>query len=487
MEMLSLSAVELSAAIKKGETTAVAAMEAVLAQVDRMEETCHCYVTLDREGALQRAAKVQRRIETGELASSLAGVPIAVKDNLCTAGLRTTCASKMLENFVPTYTAQAVQRLEDAGAVLIGKTNMDEFAMGSTTETSCHGVTRNPHNPQHVPGGSSGGSAAAVAAGECFLALGSDTGGSIRQPAGHCGVVGMKPTYGTVSRYGLIAYASSLDQVGPLTGNVADCAAALKILAAHDPRDSTSVKRQDTDFSGALTDDVAGMRIGLPQDYFGDGLDEQVRSAVLQAAQVLKDRGAVLEEFDLGMTAYAIPAYYTIASAEASSNLERFDGIKYGFRAGEYEGLHDMYKKTRSQGFGPEAKRRIMLGAFVLSAGYYDAYYLKALKVKALLRKSFDEAFARYDLILGPVAPAAAPRLGESLTDPLRMYLGDIYTISANLAGLPGISVPCGRDDRGLPIGLQLLGDCFQEKKLLRAAYTYEQAVAGCGNMRNSK
>ena len=479
MDLLSLSAVELSAAIKKGESTAVAAMEAVLAQIDRLEETCHCYVTLDREGALQRAAKVQRRIEAGELTSALAGVPMAVKDNLCTAGLRTTCASKMLENFVPTYTAQAVQRLEDAGAVLIGKTNMDEFAMGSTTETSCHGVTRNPHNPQHVPGGSSGGSAAAVAAGECFLALGSDTGGSIRQPAGHCGVVGMKPTYGTVSRYGLIAYASSLDQVGPLTGNVTDCAAALEILAAHDPRDSTSVKRQDTDFSGALTDDVAGMRIGLPRDYFGDGLDEQVRSAVLQAAQVLKDRGAVLEEFDLGMTDYAIPAYYTIASAEASSNLERFDGIKYGFRAGEYDGLHDMYKKTRSQGFGPEAKRRIMLGAFVLSAGYYDAYYLKALKVKAMLRKAFDEAFARYDLILGPVAPATAPRLGESLTDPLRMYLGDIYTISANLAGLPGISVPCGRDDRGLPIGLQLLGDCFQEKKLLRAAYTYEQAAVG--------
>ena len=479
MDLLSLSAVELSAAIKKGESTAVAVMEAVLAQIDRMEETCHCYVTLDWEGALQRAAKVQRRIEAGELTSALAGVPIAVKDNLCTAGLRTTCASKMLENFVPTYTAQAVQRLEDAGAVLIGKTNMDEFAMGSTTETSCHGVTRNPHNPQHVPGGSSGGSAAAVAAGECFLALGSDTGGSIRQPAGHCGVVGMKPTYGTVSRYGLIAYASSLDQVGPLTGNVTDCAAALEILAAHDPRDSTSVKRQDTDFLGALTDDVAGMRIGLPRDYFVDGLDEQVRSAVLQAAQVLKDRGAVLEEFDLGMTDYAIPAYYTIASAEASSNLDRFDGIKYGFRAGEYEGLHDMYKKTRSQGFGPEAKRRIMLGTFVLSAGYYDAYYLKALKVKAMLRKAFDEAFVRYDLILGPVAPATAPRLGESLTDPLRMYLGDIYTISANLAGLPGISVPCGRDDRGLPIGLQLLGDCFQEKKLLRAAYTYEQAAVG--------
>lgn len=479
MELLSLSAVELSAAIRKGETTAVAAIKAVLARIDRMEDTCHCYVTLDREGALERAEKVQRRIEAGELGSALAGVPMAVKDNLCTAGLRTTCASKMLENYIPTYTAEAVRRLEEAGAVLIGKTNMDEFAMGSTTETSYYGVTRNPRGTQHVPGGSSGGSAAAVAAGECFFALGSDTGGSIRQPACHCGVVGLKPTYGTVSRYGLIAYASSLDQIGPLTRNVADCAAVMEILAAHDPKDSTSIERQDTNFVGALREDVAGMRIGLPRDYFGDGLDPQVREAVLQAAQVLKDRGALLEEFDLGMTDYAIPAYYTIASAEASSNLERFDGIKYGFRAGEYEGLHDMYKKTRSQGFGAEVKRRIMLGTFVLSAGYYDAYYLKALKVKAMIRKAFDEAFSRYDLILGPVAPTTAPRLGESLTDPMRMYLGDIYTISANLAGLPGISVPCGRDAQGLPIGMQLLGDCFQEKKLLRAAYTYERAAAG--------
>lgn len=478
MELLSLSAVELSAAIRKGETTSVAAVEAVLAQIDRMEDICHCYVTLDREGALRRAAEVQRRLEAGELSGALAGVPMAVKDNLCTAGMRTTCASRMLENFVPTYTAEAVRRLEDAGAVLIGKTNMDEFAMGSTTETSYYGVTRNPHDPRHVPGGSSGGSAAAVAADECFFALGSDTGGSIRQPAGHCGVVGMKPTYGTVSRYGLIAYASSMDQVGPLTRNVADCAAVMETLAACDPRDSTSIERRDTDFTGALREDVAGMRIGVPRDYFGDGLDPQVREAVLQAAQVLKDRGAVLEEFDLGMTEYAIPAYYTIASAEASSNLERFDGVKYGFRAGEYEGLHDMYKKTRSQGFGTETKRRVMLGTFVLSAGYYEAYYLRALKVKAMIRRAFDEAFSRYDLILGPVAPTTAPRLGESLPDPMRMYLGDIYTISANLAGLPGISVPCSRDAQGLPIGLQLLGDCFQEKKLLRAAYTYERAAA---------
>ncbi|MDE7224447.1 MAG: Asp-tRNA(Asn)/Glu-tRNA(Gln) amidotransferase subunit GatA [Acetatifactor sp.] len=481
MDLISLSAVELSAAIKAGKVTAVEAMEAVLARIERTEENYHCYVTVDREGALKRAAETQRQIESGVLAGPLAGVPMAVKDNLCTEGMRTTCASRMLENFVPTYTAEAVRRLEAAGAVLVGKTNMDEFAMGSTTETSCYGPTRNPCNPEHVPGGSSGGSAAAVAAGECFFALGSDTGGSVRQPAGHCGVVGMKPTYGMVSRYGLIAYASSLDQVGPLTGNVTDCAAVLEAIAHHDLKDSTSVERQDSDFLAALTADVTGMRIGMPREYFGEGLAPEIRTAVLRAAEALKAGGAILEEFNLGLVPYAVPTYYTISMAEASSNLERYDGIKYGYRAQGDMNLQDMYKKTRSQGFGPEVKRRIMLGTFVLSAGYYDAYYLKALKVKALIRKAFDEAFARYDLILGPVAPTTAPRLGESLSDPVRMYLGDIYTISANLAGLPGISVPCGRDAQGLPIGLQLLGDCFQEQKLLRAAYAYEQMAAGQG------
>ncbi len=477
MDLLSLSAVELSAAIREGKTTATAAMEAVLEQIDRTEETYHCYVTIDREGARQRAARVQQRIEAGELTGPLAGVPVAIKDNLCTEGMLTTCSSKILENFIPTYTAEAVRNLEAAGAVIIGKTNMDEFAMGSTTETSYYGVTRNPRNPEHVPGGSSGGSAAAVASGECFFALGSDTGGSIRQPAGYCGVVGMKPTYGTVSRYGLIAYGSSLDQIGPLTRNVSDCAAVLEAIASHDPKDSTSVQRQDTDFTGALVADVSGMRIGIPRDYFGDGLDAEVKTAVLQAAEVLRAKRAALEEFDLSLVQYAIPTYYTIAAAEASSNLERFDGIKYGYRAEGDMGLHSMYKKTRSQGFGSEVKRRIMLGSFVLSSGYYDAYYLKALKVKAMIKKAFDEAFARYDLILGPVAPTTAPKLGESLADPIKMYLGDIYTISVNLAGLPGICVPCGKDAQGLPIGLQLIGDCFQEKKLIRTAYTYEQAV----------
>lgn len=474
MEILEYSAVALSAAIREGKVTATEAVEAVLARIDEKEKDINAYVTIDREQALKTASSVQEKIEKGVLSGPLAGVPVAVKDNMCTEGMLTTCSSKILENFIPTFTAEAVKNLEKAGAVIIGKTNMDEFAMGSTTETSAYGVTRNPWNTAHVPGGSSGGSAAAVAAGECFFALGSDTGGSIRQPASFCGVVGLKPTYGTVSRYGLIAYGSSLDQIGPLTKNVADCAAVLELIASHDTKDSTSVRRKDTDFTSALVNDVKGMKIGIPKDYFGAGLDAEVKEAVLAAAKVLAEKGAVVEEFDLSLVEYAIPTYYTIAAAEASSNLERFDGVKYGYRTPAYEGLHNMYKKTRSEGFGAEVKRRIMLGSFVLSSGYYDAYYLKALKVKAMIKKAFDDAFARYDLILGPVAPTTAPRLGESLQDPLKMYLGDIYTISVNLAGLPGISVPCGMDAKGLPIGLQLIADRFQEKKLIQAAYTYE-------------
>ena len=477
MNITDMTAVQLSAAIKEGKTTAVEAVEAVLARIEEEDKKYNCYVTVDREGAVAQAKKVQAQIEAGTLQGPLAGVPVALKDNLCTEGLLTTCSSKILYNFVPTYTAEAVKNLTRAGAVILGKTNMDEFAMGSTTETSAYGPTRNPRNPEHVPGGSSGGSAAAVAAGECIYAIGSDTGGSIRQPASYCGVVGMKPTYGTVSRYGLIAYGSSLDQIGPLTKDVTDCAAVLEVLSSHDERDSTSIARDDTDFTSALTEDVEGLRIGIPNDYLGEGLDAEVKEAVLRAAEVLEKKGALVERFDLSLVDYAIPAYYTIAAAEASSNLERFDGIKYGYRAKEYAGLHNMYKKSRSEGFGEEVKRRIMLGSFVLSSGYYDAYYLKALKVKALIKKAFDEAFAKYDIILGPVAPTTAPKLGESLTDPIQMYLGDIYTIAVNPAGLPGISIPCGQDGKGLPIGLQMIGDCFQEKKLIRAAYTYEQEV----------
>lgn len=475
-DILDMTAVELAAAIKAGKTTAVEATEAVLSLMEERDEQLNCYVTVDKDKALAQARAVQQKIEAGELTGPLAGVPVAIKDNMCTEGMLTTCSSRILGNFVPTFSAEAVLNLEKAGAIILGKTNMDEFAMGSTTETSAYGVTRNPWNTEHVPGGSSGGSAAAVAAGECFYALGSDTGGSIRQPASFCGVVGMKPTYGTVSRYGLIAYGSSLDQIGPLAKDVTDCATILEVLASHDEKDSTSVVRENIDFTSALVDDVKGMRIGIPNDYFGEGLNEEVKTAVLQAAKVLEEKGAIVERFDLSLVDYAIPAYYTIAAAEASSNLERFDGIKYGYRTPEYEGLHNMYKKSRSEGFGAEVKRRIMLGSFVLSSGYYDAYYLKALKVKALIKKAFDEAFAKYDVILGPVAPTTAPKLGESLADPIQMYLGDIYTIAVNLAGLPGISLPCGQDGKGLPIGLQLIGDCFQEKKLIQTAYTYEKA-----------
>ena len=481
MDLKQMTAVELSAAIKDKKVTVREAVEVSLDAIAKKEESLNCYVTVDREGALQRADEVQKKIDDGTLTGPLAGVPVAVKDNMCTKGMLTTCSSKILGNFVPTFTADAVLRLEEAGAVILGKTNMDEFAMGSTTETSAYGVTRNPWNEEHVPGGSSGGSAAAVAAGECFFALGSDTGGSIRQPASFCGVVGMKPTYGTVSRYGLIAYGSSLDQIGPLCKDVTDCATILEVIAGHDPKDSTSIKREDADFTSALQEDVTGMKIGIPRDYFGEGLDPEVKASVLAAAELLKAKGAMVEEFDLSLVDYAIPAYYTIAAAEASSNLERFDGIKYGYRAEDCEGLHQMYRKTRSRGFGTEVKRRIMLGSFVLSSGYYDAYYLKALRVKALIKKAFDDAFSKYDVILGPAAPTTAPELGKSLQDPIRMYLGDIYTISVNLAGLPGITVPCGMDSKGLPIGVQLIGDCFREKKLLRMAYTYEKARGSFG------
>ena len=475
MEILSCTAVEIGRKIREKELTAVEATQAVLDQIDRVEDTVHAYVTVDKEGALKKAAEIQKKIENGELTGPLAGVPVAIKDNMCTEGMLTTCSSKILYNFVPTFTAEAVKRLEDAGAVIIGKTNMDEFAMGSTTETSAYGVTRNPWNPEHVPGGSSGGSCAAVAAGETFYALGSDTGGSIRQPSSFCGVTGIKPTYGTVSRWGLIAYGSSLDQIGPVAKDVTDCATILEVISAHDPKDSTSVERE-TDFTSALVDDVKGMRIGIPRDYLGEGLDPEVKEAILNAAKVLEEKGAIVEQFDLSLVEYAIPAYYVIASAEASSNLSRFDGVKYGYRAEEYEGLHNMYKKSRSEGFGPEVKRRIMLGSFVLSSGYYDAYYLKALRTKALIKKAFDDAFAKYDVILGPAAPYTAPKLGESLSDPLQMYLGDIYTISVNLAGLPGMTVPCGMDSKGLPIGLQLIGDCFKEKNIIRAGFAFEQS-----------
>lgn len=477
MDLMSLTAVELGRKIKAKEVTVREAVLAAYDKIDEKEAELNCYVTTTKEAALAKADEVQTKIDAGELTGPLAGVSVAIKDNMCTKGVLTTCSSRILENFVPTFTAEAVINLEKAGAVILGKTNMDEFAMGSTTETSHYGATKNPWNTKHVPGGSSGGSAAAVAADECSFALGSDTGGSIRQPSSYCGVTGMKPTYGTVSRYGLIAYGSSLDQIGPIAKDVTDCAAILETIASYDPKDSTSIRRDDYDFTSALVDDVKGMKIGIPKDYLIEGLNPEVKAAIMNAAHKLEEKGAVVEEFDLSLVEYAIPAYYVIACAEASSNLARFDGVKYGYRTPEYNELHEMYKKTRSEGFGPEVKRRIMLGSFVLSSGYYDAYYLKALRTKALIKQAFDKAFSKYDVILGPVAPTTAPEIGSSLADPIKMYLGDIYTISVNLAGLPGISVPGGFDSKGLPIGVQMIGNCFEEKKIIRTAYAFEQSL----------
>ena len=477
MDITALSALELGRKIKNKEITAVEAAKAQIEKIKANDDSYHCYITVMEQEAIKRAEEIQQRIDAGEFKDSpLAGVPMAVKDNICTKGTRTTCGSKILNNFIPPYNATVIEKLEKAGAVIIGKTNMDEFAMGSTTETSDSGVTNNPRNREHVPGGSSGGSAAAVAADEAFYALGSDTGGSIRQPSAFCGVTGIKPTYGTVSRYGLVAYASSLDQIGPIARNVSDCAAVLDVISGHDAKDSTSVATEAYEYTSALVDDVKGMKIGIPKGYLGAGLDEEIKKSILAAAEVFEKKGAIVKEFELDAVDFAIPAYYVIASAEASSNLSRYDGMKYGYRTENFEGLQDVYKKTRSEGFGNEVKRRMMIGAFVLSSGYYDAYYNKALKVKAIIKEGFDKAFDEFDVILGPTAPSTAPKLGESLADPLKMYLGDIYTVSVNLAGLPAISLPCGTDSKGLPIGMQLIGKHFGEKEIIRAAYSFEQS-----------
>ena len=477
-ELLKKTSSEQRKALLNKEISAQELVNAHYERIEKVDSTLGAYNSLCKEQALETAKNVDEKIAKGEPLPPLAGIPLALKDNINLKDTKTTASSKILENFVSPYDATVSTKLKENLIPILGKVNLDEFAMGSSTENSAFKITRNPWDTNKVPGGSSGGSAAAVAANECFMALGSDTGGSIRQPASYCGVTGIKPTYGTVSRYGLIAYGSSLDQIGPLAKDVTDCATLLEAIASHDEKDSTSVRLESYDFTSALKDDVKGMKIGIPKDYFGEGLDEEVKEAVLAAAKTLEEKGAIVEEFDLGLVEYAIPAYYVIAAAEASSNLSRFDGVKYGYRAKDYEGLHNMYKKTRSEGFGAEVKRRIMLGSFVLSSGYYDAYYLKALRTKALIKKEFDKAFEKYDVILGPVAPTTAPKLGDSLSDPIKMYLGDIYTISVNLAGLPGISLPCGKDKNGMPIGLQLIGDCFNEKKIIQAAYTFEQTRA---------
>ena len=476
MELFDLTALELGAKIKKREIGVVEATRACLDRIGEQEKTVHAFITVTPELALARAEAVQRGIDDGTYTGPLAGVPMAIKDLISTKGVATTCASKMLEHYVPVFDATVTKKLEAAGAVCLGKTNMDEFAMGSTTESSYFGVTRNPWNPDRVPGGSSGGSAAAVAAREVFYALGSDTGGSIRQPASFCGVTGIKPTYGTVSRYGLLAYASSLDQIGPLTIDALDAAAVTRTIMGRDEMDATSV---DVPLPGMPAgDDLTGLRVGVPEDYFGEGLAVDVRARVMEAAKQLETLGATLVPVRMPILDYAIPAYYILACAEASSNLSRYDGVKYGYRPEHFEDLHDLYLTARSEGFGAEVKRRIMLGAFALSSGYYDAYYNKALRVKALMKQGFDRCFEQADLLITPAAPTTAYALGAHTDDPIQMYLGDIYTVSVNMAGLPGMVVPCGFDGEGLPVGAQLIGPAFGEGNLFRAAHAYQLHTA---------
>ncbi len=478
MELMEMTALELSQRIRSGEISVREALDALYARVDACDPEYHCYVTTCREEAYREAEAVQQRVDAGELRDApLAGVPVSVKDNICTKGILTSCSSKILSNFKPAYDATVVERMRKAGMVVAGKLNMDEFAMGSTTETSFYGPTRNPWNTSRVPGGSSGGSAAAVASHEAVIALGSDTGGSIRQPCSFCGVPGLKPTYGAVSRFGLVAYASSLDQIGPIGRDVADCAALFEAISGKDPKDGTSMQFPAFDRHAVMEEGLRGRRIGIPSDYFGAGIEPDVKARVLEAAKLLESLGAQVEPFDMPIVKYAVPTYYIIASAEACSNLSRYDGIKYGYSSPNAENLMETYVKSRSEGFGMEVKRRIMLGNFVLSSGYYDAYYNKALQAKRLIQQAFFDAFEQYDMLLGPVAPTTAPKIGESLADPLKMYLGDIYTVMMNLAGLPAVSVPCGFDGAGLPVGLQLIGRPFEEACILQAARQYEQAT----------
>ncbi len=482
MDLLKLSALEIGGLIRQGELGVVEATRFALDRIDKTNPAINSFVTITGEQAIARAEAVQKDISAGQLTSPLAGVPMAVKDNISTQGIRTTCGSKMLDDYIPAYDATVAERIFQNGAVVLGKTNMDEFAMGSTTETSYSGPTKNPWATDRVPGGSSGGSAAAVAAGQAWYALGSDTGGSIRQPCAYCGLTGLKPTYGAVSRYGLIAYASSLDQIGPIARTAADCAAALQTFAGPDSRDSSCMPEgQNLDIRRVLETvdnpaSVKGLVIGLPEDYFTHGLQPEIDQAIRRAARVLEDQGAIIRPISLSLVDEAIPAYYLIATAEASSNLSRYDGIKYGWRTNEeeVEDLVDFYRKGRTEGFGREVRRRILLGTFALSSGYYDAYYLKALKARQMVKDSFAKALGDCDMLLAPVAPTTAPKIGESLSDPLKMYLSDIYTVSANLAGLPALSLPCGLDDQGLPIGMQLIGPAFGDAKLLAVGAAYQ-------------
>lgn len=476
MELHTMTLHVLSGLLKRREISSVELTKAVLDRIEKTEDRVGGYITVDQEGALEGAQAADKLLSSGA-GTSLTGIPAAVKDNICTKGLKTTCASKMLETFVPPYDAFVSKRLKEAGTVILGKANMDEFAMGSSTETSYFHKTKNPYAFDCVPGGSSGGSAAVVAADEAVFSLGSDTGGSIRQPASFCSVVGLKPTYGLVSRYGLVAFASSLDQIGPLTKDVTDCALVLNAIAGHDEMDSTSLNMDLPDYTKALAGDVKGMKIGIPKEYLGEGTHPDVKAAIMAAARQYEAMGAVAEEFSLPMTDCALPAYYIISSAEASSNLARFDGIKYGYRTAEFENLNELYCKTRAEGFGSEVKRRIMLGTYALSSGYYDAYYKKAQQARTLIRQEFDKAFAKYDVLLSPAAPDPAFKIGERISDPIKMYLGDICTVSVNIAGLPAMVIPGGFDASGRPIGIQLIGKHFSESTLLNAGYAFEQVT----------
>lgn len=468
---------ELSESLRKKEVSSVELTKAYLKRIEELEPKIRSFVTITSEEALKAAAEADKRIAEGKEVTPLTGIPISVKDIFCTKDIRTTCSSKILENFIPPYDATVVRKLKEAGTVILGKNNMDEFAMGSSTENSAFAKTLNPWDLTRVPGGSSGGSAASVAASECAASVGTDTGGSIRQPASCCGIVGLKPTYGRVSRFGMIAFASSLDQAGPLTKDVTDAAIMLGAIAGHDPLDSTSMHAPVPDYRSFLKGGLKGLKIGIPKEYFIEGMDKDVQAAVESALEVLKKEGAELIPVSLPHTEYAVSVYYLVATAEASSNLARYDGVKYGLRVNETGSLIDMYKKTRDEGFGGEVKRRIMLGTYSLSAGYYDAYYKKASEVRTLVKRDFDEAFKSCDVIATPTAPTPAFKIGERVEDPLTMYLSDIFTISCNLAGIPGISLPCGFTKDGLPVGLQILGDTLDEGTVLRAAYGYERAA----------
>lgn len=475
MELCDLTASTLVEMLRNRETSSKEITESVLKRIDEKEEVINAFITISPDSALKQAEIADQKIQKNEAISSLTGIPISIKDNICTESIETTCASTILKNYIPPYNATAVQNLINHGAVIIGKTNLDEFGMGSSTEKSVFGVTKNPNNPEYVTGGSSGGSAAAVAAGETILALGTDTGGSIRQPAAFCGVVGIKPTYGRVSRYGVIAYASSLDQIGGFGKNVTDCAFLLNSICGYDSLDSTSAKIKTPDFLKALDNNISGLKIGLPKEYYTEGLDPEVKEKILKAVHLLEKNGAEVMEISLAHTKYAISTYYLIATAEASSNLARYDGVRYGYRVAEKDlDLNSMYEVSRSEGFGKEVKRRIMLGSYVLSAGYYDAYYLKAQKVRTLIKSDFDKAFEQVDCIISPVTPSTPFKIGEKTTDPLQMYLEDIYTVSLNLAGLPGMSVNCGIVN-GLPVAFQVIGKPFDEETVLRVGNVYER------------